>query len=116
MGAGPRDRGHGVAARGGLVGDANTDHAGGAEDDDLHAALASLTQLRVCEPHPARWTYLSPPALLEPGERTGRYRRGTTTLLLDADGRSRISAEDLAVAVLDELENPGGDRHFTVAY
>ncbi|BAD57921.1 NAD(P)-dependent oxidoreductase [Nocardia farcinica] len=79
-------------------------------------ALASLTQLRVCEPHPARWTYLSPPALLEPGERTGRYRRGTTTLLLDADGRSRISAEDLAVAVLDELENPGGDRHFTVAY
>jgi putative NADH-flavin reductase len=37
-------------------------------------------------------------------------------LLLDADGRSRISAEDLAVAVADELETPGPDRLLTVAY
>ncbi|MGW1745760.1 hypothetical protein ACWCRD_09100 [Streptomyces sp. NPDC002092] len=42
---------------------------------------------------------LSPPALLEPGVRTGRYRRGTDTLLIGADGRTWISAEDLAVAV-----------------
>lgn len=79
-------------------------------------AAASAAQLDVClgHPHPA-WTYLSPPALLEPGERTGTYRRGTTTLLTGAHGTSRISAEDLAVAVLDELERPGTDRHFTVA-
>lgn len=53
--------------------------------------------------------------VLEPGERTGRYRRGTTTLLTGSDGTSRISVEDLAVAALDELENPGIDRHVTVA-
>ncbi|WP_328696956.1 NAD-dependent epimerase/dehydratase family protein [Streptomyces sp. NBC_00342] len=47
--------------------------------------------------------------------RTGTYRRGTTTLLTEPDGTSRISAEDLAVAALDEIEHPRGDRHFTVA-
>ncbi|MBH5334705.1 NAD(P)H-binding protein [Streptomyces pactum] len=79
-------------------------------------AAASAAQLETCRAHPAAdWVYLSPPAVLEPGERTGAYRRGTTTLLTEADGTSRISAEDLAVAVLDELEQPSGERHFTVA-
>lgn len=79
-------------------------------------ATASAAQLEACRTHPADWTYLSPPALLEPGTRTGGYRRGTTTLLTTPDGTSHVSAEDLAVAVLDELENPGRDRHFTVGY
>jgi uncharacterized protein len=74
-------------------------------------AAASVQQLDVCRGHEADWVYLSPPALLEPGERTGTYRRGTDELLTDP---SAISAEDLAVAVLDELEQPGTDRHFTV--
>ncbi|GHH66183.1 NAD-dependent epimerase [Promicromonospora soli] len=80
------------------------------------SAVASLAQLQVCEGHEAAWTYLSPPAILEPGLRTGTYRRGTTMLLVDGTGRSHISAEDLAVAVMDEVENPSGVRHFTVAY
>ncbi|GAB2822265.1 NAD(P)-dependent oxidoreductase [Lentzea nigeriaca] len=75
-------------------------------------AEASVRQLEVCREHAADWVYLSPPALLEPGERTGTYRRGTDELLA---GASEISAEDLAVAVLDELEEPRDDRHFTVA-
>ena len=79
-------------------------------------ASASAAQLEVCRAHPADWVYLSPPAVLEPGARTGVYRRGTTTLLVRPDGSSRISAEDLAAAVVDELENPGPDRHFTVGY
>ncbi|MGO4612550.1 NAD(P)-dependent oxidoreductase [Nocardia sp. 2YAB30] len=79
-------------------------------------AAASVTQWETCRAHPADWVYLSPPALLEPGQRTGMYRRGTTTLVTGADGASRISAEDLAVAVLDELENPQESRHFTVGY
>ncbi|MBA6435151.1 NAD(P)-dependent oxidoreductase [Streptomyces sp. GMR22] len=79
-------------------------------------AAASAAQLDVCRAHSADWVYLSPPALLEPGDRTGGYRRGTTTLIAMADGTSRVSAEDLAVAVLDELENPGEDTHFTVGY
>jgi hypothetical protein len=77
-------------------------------------AAASARQFEVCRSHPADWVYLSPPALLEPGERTGTYRRGRDVLLTDQDGASRISAEDLAVAVLDELAEPGPDRHFTV--
>ncbi|TXS50468.1 NAD-dependent epimerase/dehydratase family protein [Streptomyces sp. uw30] len=80
-------------------------------------ALAGIAQLRTCRAHAdAAWVYLSPPALLEPGERTGRYRRGTDTLLTDSDGRSWISAEDLAVALVDEVETPGTERHITVVH
>ncbi|MET9633811.1 NAD(P)H-binding protein [Lentzea sp. NPDC006480] len=88
-------------------------------DDDRYVprhirpiAAASVHQLEVCRAHSADWVYVSPPALLEPGERTGTYRRGSDVLLT---GPSRISAEDLAVAILDELAEPGSDRHFTVA-
>ncbi|MDQ7802925.1 NAD(P)H-binding protein [Amycolatopsis sp. A133] len=63
------------------------------------------------------WTYASPPLLLEPGERTGRYRLGGDDLLADADGRSAISMEDFAIALLDEAERPRHHRtRFTVAY
>jgi putative NADH-flavin reductase len=80
-------------------------------------AAAGIAQLRTCQDHAdADWAYLSPPALLEPGERTGRYRRGTDTLLIGADGRSWISAEDLAVAVVDELETPGPEPRITVVH
>ncbi|MGW2422170.1 NAD(P)-dependent oxidoreductase [Streptomyces sp. NPDC001709] len=80
-------------------------------------ATAGVAQLRACRAHAAAdWVYLSPPAVLEPGARTGRYRRGTDTLLTDADGRSWISAEDLAAAALDELERPGPDPHITVVH
>jgi putative NADH-flavin reductase len=62
------------------------------------------------------WTYASPPLLLEPGERTGHYRLGGDDLLIDADGRSAISMEDFAVALLDEVERPRHHRtRFTVA-
>lgn len=80
-------------------------------------AAAGIAQLRTCQSHAdADCVYLSPPALLEPGVRTGRYRRGTDTLLISADGRSWISAEDLAVAVVDELEAPGPDHLITVVH
>ncbi|MFF4815871.1 NAD(P)-dependent oxidoreductase [Kitasatospora sp. NPDC001309] len=63
------------------------------------------------------WTYLSPAALLEPGVRTGRFRLGRDELLVDADGNSAISMEDLAVALLDEAEQPVHRRaRFTAAY
>ncbi|NUS85703.1 MAG: NAD(P)H-binding protein [Streptomyces sp.] len=80
-------------------------------------ALACAEQLEACRAESeADWTYLSPAALLEPGERTGTYRLGTDELLVDADGISRISMEDLAVALLDEAEHPRHRRtRFTVA-
>lgn len=63
------------------------------------------------------WTYFSPAALIEPGERTGRFRLGGDQLMTDANGNSRISAEDYAVALVDELETPAHvGRRFTIAY
>ncbi|MFG3267836.1 NAD(P)-dependent oxidoreductase [Streptomyces bobili] len=50
------------------------------------------------------WTYLAPPAMIAPGERTGAYRVGDHQLLSDGEGNSHISAEDYAVAFVDELE------------
>jgi putative NADH-flavin reductase len=63
------------------------------------------------------WVFLSPAALLVPGERTGTYRVGKDQLLSNAQGESRISLEDFAVAMLDETERPQHSRErFTVAY
>jgi putative NADH-flavin reductase len=52
------------------------------------------------------WTYFSPAAEMTAGRRTGRFRTGTDQLIVDSDGTSRISLEDVAVAVLDEAERP----------
>ncbi|GAA1767642.1 MULTISPECIES: NAD(P)-dependent oxidoreductase [Streptomonospora] len=61
------------------------------------------------------WTNISPPAVVEPGERTGGYRTDTHRLVADAQGTSRISAEDYAVALVDEIESPRHpDERFTV--
>lgn len=52
------------------------------------------------------WTYISPAAMFEPGERTGRYRTAKDSLLTNEAGESRISMEDYAIAIVDELEKP----------
>jgi putative NADH-flavin reductase len=63
------------------------------------------------------WSYLSPAAELLPGQRTGKFRVGGDELMVDDQGRSRISAEDYAMALLDEVENPQHvGRRFSVAY
>lgn len=63
------------------------------------------------------WTMLSPSAMIAPGERTGTFRLGTDQLLIDAKGDSRISIEDYAIAMIDELEKPAHPRkRFTVGY
>lgn len=63
------------------------------------------------------WTFLSPSALIVAGERTGKFRLGGDQLLTAADGKSSISYEDYAVALIDELEKSAHSRrHFTVGY
>lgn len=63
------------------------------------------------------WTLLSPSAVIAPGERTGQFRLGTDQLLANEKGESRISVEDYAVAMIDELEKPAhARRRFTVGY
>lgn len=81
-------------------------------------ALACNGQLAACRAEKkADWAYLSPPMVLEPGERTGHYRLGMDELLTAADGSSTLSMEDLAVALLDEAERPAHHRtRFTAAY
>ncbi|WP_428568109.1 MAG: NAD(P)-dependent oxidoreductase [Solidesulfovibrio sp. DCME] len=62
------------------------------------------------------WTFLSPSALFVPGERTGIFRLGQDRLLTNEAG-SRISFEDYAVALVDEIEQPAHVRQrFTVGY
>jgi uncharacterized protein len=80
-------------------------------------ALAHREALAVYRTADLDWTYVSPAALIAPGERTGRFRIGTDQLVIDDKGESRISAEDYAVALLDEVERPRFiRRRMTVAY
>ncbi|WP_141577226.1 NAD(P)-dependent oxidoreductase [Actinomadura sp. WMMA1423] len=82
-------------------------------------ALAAAAQLGVirAEAGDLDWTFISPAAVIAPGERTGAFRLGGDRLLADADGASRISAEDYAVALVDELEKGNAvRRRITVAY
>ena len=80
---------------------------------------AVLDELRD-SPEQLDWFYISPAAgfgAYAPGERTGTFRLGDEVLLTDSEGRSDLSGADLAVAILDEVENPTHRRaRFTAAY
>lgn len=52
-----------------------------------------------------QWSYVAPPAQIEPGERTGEYRTVEGQLVANEDGESYISMEDFAIAFVDELES-----------
>ncbi|MBO1333583.1 NAD(P)-dependent oxidoreductase [Streptomyces sp. VRA16 Mangrove soil] len=90
----------------------------GFPDAYLGEALAHrdvLTYLRTVDD--LDWTYISPAAEIAPGERTGEFRIGGDRLMTDADGNSRISAEDYAIAFVDEVERDGHARsRMSVAY
>jgi uncharacterized protein len=63
------------------------------------------------------WTFLSPAIELHPGKRTGVFRLGTDQPVFDDKNQGKISVEDLAVAIIDELEqNQFVKRRFTVGY
>ena len=63
------------------------------------------------------WTFLSPAIMLVPGDRTGHFRIGTDQPIFDEKGESKISVGDLAVAVLDEIEQPQFiQKRFTLGY
>ncbi len=81
-------------------------------------AAACFTQFAYCLAEDrADWIYFSPPAMMEPGQRTGHYRRGSDVLLVDEAGDSKVSMEDFAVAMMDEAEPPTENvKRVTVAY
>jgi hypothetical protein len=63
------------------------------------------------------WSFISPSIIIAPGERTGKFRIGGDQLLKDKKGDSKISQEDFAIAIIDEVEKPKHIRkRFTVGY
>lgn len=87
--------------------------------DGARAARDLLTELQTQE-RDLEWTFLSPPIGFLPGgrgERTGNYRVGRDQPLMNGGQPGSISAADLALAVVDELERPAHVRErFTIAY
>jgi putative NADH-flavin reductase len=75
----------------------------------------ALEYLRTVKDVP--WSYFSPAGSIFAGTRTGKFRLGGDQLVVDAAGQSRISMEDYAVAVLDEIQKPAHLRQrFTIGY
>lgn len=63
----------------------------------------------------ANWTFLSPSMIFAVGRRTGNYRTGQDHLLVNAEGKSYVSYEDYAAALVDEIEEPHHlNQRFTV--
>ena len=83
----------------------------------MAAAIAHRDSLKLLSGADLLWTYFSPAGFIQPGQRTGKFRLGNTSLIADEKGNSTISAEDYAVALVDELENPKHIRQqFTIGY
>lgn len=86
-------------------------------DEFKPIVLAHIDALDVLRTADLDWTYFSPAAIIQPGERTGTFRLDKDNLVADANGNSSISAEDYAIALVDELEKPQYIRQrFTIGY
>ncbi len=80
-------------------------------------AVAHRDALAAFQASEVDWTCISPAHMIEPGKRTGRYRTALDQLVVDDKGESRISAEDFAVAVVDQIERRQFPRQrFAVGY
>jgi len=80
-------------------------------------ALAHRDAKNVLRSSDLNWTYFSPAMMIQPGERTGKFRLGKDALVSDEKGNSSISAEDYAVALVDEVEQGRHTKQrFTIGY
>jgi putative NADH-flavin reductase len=80
-------------------------------------ALAHRDAFHVMRESDLNWTYFSPAMMIQPGERTGKFRLGKDALVSDENGNSSISAEDYAVALVDEVEQGRHTKQrFTIGY
>ena len=82
-----------------------------ADVSDVDAIVAA------CNEKGTGWVFFSPAGTIEPGQRTGKFRLGKGELIVDENGKSHISVEDYAVALVDEMEQ---EKHhcerFTIGY
>jgi putative NADH-flavin reductase len=80
-------------------------------------ALASFYLDILSEEKTVDWVFFSPAGNIFPGERTGKFRLGKDEMIVDKDGKSNISIEDYAVAMLDEVDHPSHHmERFTIGY
>lgn len=82
---------------------------------EINGHVLTLEYLRTVED--VAWTYISPAKSFKRGKRSGNYRIGGDQMLVDKKGKSKISMEDFAVALVDEAENSNFiGKRFSVAY
>jgi putative NADH-flavin reductase len=80
-------------------------------------ALADIYLIDLMAEKSIDWVFFSPAGNLEPGLRTGKFRLGKDDLIVNEAGESKISVQDYAVAMIDELEKPTHHRErFTIGY
>jgi len=80
-------------------------------------ALANVYLIDLMAEKDIDWVFFSPAGIIEPGLRTGKFRLGKDDLIVNEKGESKISVEDYAVAMIDELEKPAHHRErFTIGY
>jgi len=80
-------------------------------------ALADVYLIDLKAENSIDWVFFSPAGIIEPGLRTGKFRLGKDDLVVDEKGESKISVQDYAVAMINELEKPAHHRErFTIGY
>src|SRR6056300_284476 len=81
----------------------------------IHEGMRALDLLK--EADDFDWTFLSPAVVIGPGERTGKFRLGKDNVVADDNGESKISYDDYAIAMVDELEQGNNIKaRFTLGY
>jgi uncharacterized protein len=80
-------------------------------------ALASIYLDHLAAEKTLDWVFFSPAGNIAAGKRTGKFRLGKDELITGPDGKSNISVEDFAMAMMDEVEHPAHHRErFTIGY
>jgi len=80
-------------------------------------ALANIYLKDLMEEESIDWVFFSPAGIIEPGLRTGKFRLGKDDMVVNEKGESKISVQDYAVAMIDELEKPAHHKErFTIGY
>jgi len=80
-------------------------------------ALAHRDALHILRQSDLNWTSFSPAVTIQPGDRTGKFRLGQDSVIADDKGKSSISAEDYATALVDEVEQGRHTKQrFTIGY
>lgn len=99
--------------------DLTRDHVPDEVKPEVETGIQILDDLRAT-PDTVDWFYVSPPEKFGawvPAPVKGEYRLGGDVLVRDEAGESTISASDLAIAVVDEIETAAHRRkRFTAAH